>query len=74
MSFLHHTPGGHGESRQLRISAWAIRNPTPVAVLFIALVIAGLISYLTLPIKNFPNIEFPVVIVTVTQSAPPRRS
>ncbi|HTX49246.1 MAG TPA: efflux RND transporter permease subunit [Caulobacteraceae bacterium] len=55
-------------TRQLRISAWAIQNPTPVAVLFIALVLAGMISYLTLPVKNFPDIEFPVVIVTVTQS------
>src|SRR5580658_4397619 len=55
-------------SRQLRISAWAIRNPTPVAVLFIALVIVGLFSYFSLPIKNFPNVEFPVVIVDVTQS------
>jgi HAE1 family hydrophobic/amphiphilic exporter-1 len=55
-------------NQQLRISAWAIRNPTPVAVLFIALVIAGLLSYLTLPIKNYPNVEFPVVIVDVTQS------
>ena len=68
MSFLHHTPGGHDDARQLRISAWAIRNPTPVAVLFIALVIAGLIAYLMLPVKNYPDIEFPVVIVTVTQS------
>jgi len=55
-------------ARQLRISAWAIQNPTPVAVLFIALVLAGMISYLTLPVKNFPNIQFPLVIVTVTQS------
>ncbi len=55
-------------NNQLRISAWAIKNPTPVTVLFIALVIAGLISYLFLPIKNFPNVEFPVVIVDVTQS------
>ena len=54
--------------RELRISAWAIQNPTPVAVLFIALVIAGLICYLSLPIKNFPNVEFPVVVVDVTQS------
>ncbi|HXQ13549.1 MAG TPA: efflux RND transporter permease subunit [Caulobacteraceae bacterium] len=55
-------------SKQLRISAWAIRNPTPVAVLFIALVIVGLFSYFSLPIKNYPNVEFPVVIVDVTQS------
>ncbi|MEJ0066911.1 MAG: efflux RND transporter permease subunit [Caulobacteraceae bacterium] len=56
------------KTRELRISAWAIQNPTPVAVLFIALVIVGLFSYFSLPIKNFPNVEFPVVIVDVTQS------
>jgi HAE1 family hydrophobic/amphiphilic exporter-1 len=53
---------------QLRISAWAIRNPTPVALLFIASVLAGILAYTLLPIKGFPNIEFPVVVVTVTQS------
>jgi len=50
------------------ISAWAIRNPVPVVVLFIALVLAGAIAYMGLPIKQFPNVEFPVVTVTVTQS------
>jgi HAE1 family hydrophobic/amphiphilic exporter-1 len=50
------------------ISAWAIRNPVPVAVLFIALVLAGLIAYTGLPVKQFPNVEFPVVSITVTQN------
>ena len=54
--------------RELRISAWAIRNPIPIAVLFIGAVLAGWISYGALPIKNFPNIEFPAVFVTVTRS------
>ncbi len=54
--------------RQLRISAWAIRNPIPIAVLFIGAVLAGWISYGALPIKNYPNIEFPAVFVTVTRS------
>ncbi|MBV9995562.1 MAG: efflux RND transporter permease subunit [Caulobacteraceae bacterium] len=54
--------------RQLRISAWAIQNPTPVAVLFIALAVAGIFSYFMLPVKAFPNIQFPVVTVSVTQS------
>ncbi|WP_426044188.1 efflux RND transporter permease subunit [Caulobacter sp. DWR3-1-2] len=56
------------KTRELQISAWAIRNPIPVAVLFIALIIAGIGCYLTLPIKQFPNVEFPSVSVTVTQS------
>ncbi len=59
---------GGGGTPELQISAWAIRNPIPVAVLFIALVIAGLFSYTQLPIKNFPNVEFPAVSVTVTRS------
>ena len=54
--------------RRFAISAWAIRNPIPVAVLFIGLVLAGLISYASLPIKQFPNIQFPLISVTVTQN------
>ena len=51
-----------------RISAWAIQNPIPVAVLFIGLIIAGMIAYAGLPVKQFPNIQFPLVTVTVTQN------
>jgi HAE1 family hydrophobic/amphiphilic exporter-1 len=53
---------------QLRISAWAIKNPIPVAVVFIALLIAGVGAYLSLPVKQFPDVSFPAVTVTVTQS------
>ena len=55
-------------SSQLRVSAWAIKNPIPIAVLFIALMLGGIASYFMLPIKQFPNISFPMVVVTVTQS------
>ena len=53
---------------KLRISAWAIRNPTPIALLFVALTIAGLMSFATLPIKQFPNVALPIVVVSVTES------
>ncbi|MBO9543153.1 efflux RND transporter permease subunit [Caulobacter sp.] len=62
-----HKPESH-KTGELKISAWAIKNPIPVAVLFLALMIAGFGCYLTLPIKQFPNVEFPAVTVTVTQS------
>ncbi len=62
MSDQHAAGGG------FPISAWAIRNPVPVALLFIGLIIAGLIAYSGLPVKQYPNIQFPVVAVTVTQS------
>lgn len=52
---------------QLPISRWAIRNPIPVAVLFLALTLAGLLSYKNLAIKQWPDLTFPIVVVTVVQ-------
>lgn len=52
----------------MRLSAWAIRNPIPVVCMVIALTLAGIISYQSLVIKQFPNMDFPSVSVTVTQS------
>ena len=59
---------GPSTERRFGISAWAIRNPIVVAVIFLALIAAGLIAYDRLPIKQYPNLEFPIVSVTVTQS------
>jgi multidrug efflux pump subunit AcrB len=49
------------------ISAWAIRNPIPVIVLFIALTAAGWVSFDKLRINNGPDLDLPAVTVTVTQ-------
>jgi HAE1 family hydrophobic/amphiphilic exporter-1 len=49
------------------ISAWAIRNPIPVTITFITLMLAGIFSYGQLAIKQFPDISFPLVVVTVVQ-------
>lgn len=51
----------------MKMSAWAIRNPIPVVVAMIGLSLAGIAAYLMLPVKRFPNVEFPIVMVTVTQ-------
>ena len=53
---------------KVRISAWAIRNPTPVSLLFVALTIWGVLAYGALPIKHYPNVNFPLVVVNITQS------
>ena len=45
---------------------WSIRNPVPVIVLFIALTVAGVVSFPKLGVLDRPDIEFPAVIVTVT--------
>jgi multidrug efflux pump subunit AcrB len=49
-------------------SAWAIRNPVPPILLFIVLVLVGVQSFRSLPITQFPNIDVPVILVSVTQS------
>ncbi|HPI49760.1 MAG TPA: efflux RND transporter permease subunit, partial [Hyphomonadaceae bacterium] len=51
----------------LPISSWAIRNPIPVVVAFTLMLVAGAYSYSKLPIKQFPNISFPMVVATVIQ-------
>ncbi len=51
----------------LRISGAAIRNPIPPLVLFAVLTLLGLVSFRLLPITRAPNVDVPVVAVTVTQ-------
>jgi multidrug efflux pump subunit AcrB len=49
------------------ISAWAIRNPVSPLVLFAALVLAGVVSFLRMDVNNNPDVSFPMVSVTVSQ-------
>ena len=53
---------------RINISAWSIRNPVSPIVLFAVLTVLGIISFMKLPVTKFPNIDVPVVTVTVTQS------
>ncbi len=53
---------------RLNVSAWAIRKPIPSIVLFLVLGLLGLVSFRSLPITRFPNIDIPIVSVTVTQA------
>ncbi|WP_295494741.1 efflux RND transporter permease subunit [Sphingorhabdus sp. EL138] len=49
------------------ISAWSIRNPVVPIVLFVALTIAGIVSFMNMDVQNDPDIEFPVVVVSISQ-------
>ncbi len=40
------------------ISAWAIRNPVPPIVLFVALTLAGIVSFMRMDVNNDPDIDF----------------
>ncbi len=51
-----------------RISAWSITNPIPTTVLFLILTVMGIFSFATLGIDENPNIDLPIVSVTVTQT------
>jgi len=53
---------------RLNVSAWSIRKPIPAIVGFAVLMILGLISFRSMPISRFPNIDIPIVQVLITQS------
>lgn len=52
----------------MNFSAWSIRNPIAPILGFFMLMVLGWQSFNTLPITRFPNIDVPLVAVTVTQS------
>ena len=49
------------------LSAWSIRHPVVPIVFFVGLVIAGIVSFLRMDVQQQPDIEFPMVIITVSQ-------
>ncbi|HWI84913.1 MAG TPA: efflux RND transporter permease subunit [Sphingomonas sp.] len=49
------------------ISSWAIRNPVPPIVLFVALTLAGIVSFMRMEVNASPEITFPGVLVSVSQ-------
>ena len=52
----------------MNFSAWAIRNPVAPILAFVMLMVLGWQSFNALPITRFPNIDVPLVAVTVTQA------
>ena len=52
----------------MNFSAWSIRNPVAPLLAFCLLLFVGIQAFDKLPITRFPNIDVPVVNITVTQS------
>ena len=52
----------------MNFSAWSIRNPIAPILGFALLMYLGVQSFFALPITKFPNIDVPVVAITVTQN------
>jgi len=51
----------------MNFATWSIRNPIPAIMLFAVLAIAGLWGFRSLPIQSFPDLDLPVVNVTLIQ-------
>src|ERR671917_1546091 len=49
------------------ISSWAIRNPIFPLVLFAALTLLGLVSFMRMDVNDNPDIEFPAAVILVSQ-------
>lgn len=52
----------------MNFSAWSIRNPIAPILAFVLLLFVGVQSFYKLPITRFPNIDVPIIAVTVAQS------
>ena len=52
----------------MNFSAWSIRNPVAPLLAFVMLMLLGWQAFNALPITRFPNIDVPLVAITVTQS------
>lgn len=51
----------------MNFSAFSIRNPVPAILLFALLTLAGLLAFRMTLVQDFPDIQLPIVTVTVTQ-------
>jgi len=49
------------------ISAWSIRNPVVPIVMFLGLTLAGIVAFMGMKVQDQPDIEFPLVIITISQ-------
>lgn len=65
MSYTAAKPAGGGG---FQISSWSIRNPIPTLVFFMVMTVAGILGFMQTRINNWPDIDFPIVVVTVVRS------
>lgn len=51
----------------MNFSAWSIRNPIAPILAFLILLVLGVKSFVGLPVTRFPNIDVPLVSISVLQ-------
>lgn len=50
----------------MNVSAWSIKNPLSSIVFFVLLTFAGVVSFMSTSVQDFPDIELPVVTVSAS--------
>ncbi|NOT15063.1 MAG: efflux RND transporter permease subunit [Methylotenera sp.] len=48
----------------MNISSWSIKNPVPAMILFMLLCLAGSMSFNSMKVQNFPDLDLPTVTVS----------
>ena len=51
----------------MNLSTWSIRHPVPPIAIFLVLLIVGWVSFFRLPVTAMPNIDLPIVSVSIGQ-------
>lgn len=50
----------------MNVSSWSIKNPVPALILFILLTLAGGMSFSSMKVQNFPDLDLPTVNVNAS--------
>ncbi|RFO98943.1 RND transporter [Rhodoferax lacus] len=50
----------------MNVSAWSIKNPIAGVMLFVMLTFAGLLSFNSMKVQNFPDLDLPTVVVSAS--------
>jgi multidrug efflux pump subunit AcrB len=51
-------------SEPMNVSRWAIKNPIAAIMIFVMLTFAGIVSFMSMKIQNFPDLDLPTITVT----------
>ena len=50
----------------INVSSWSIKNPIPSVMLFVMLCFAGMVSFGSMKVQNFPDIDLPTITVSAS--------
>ena len=50
----------------MNVSSWSIKNPIPAVMLFVMLTFAGMLSFNSMKVQQFPDLELPNIIISAS--------